>query len=103
MVVFTVKVFRCVFLFNLLFFVPTSYYNASSHHREEPGPGVPDDLLVGMKGLLLGACDSSFFRLKQPSSPSLLTTLMAPPLGLLPVHVFSESEIHSQAYYSRYS
>ena len=35
---------------------------SSSHHSEEPGPNVLDDLLAGMKGLLLGPPEPSFLQ-----------------------------------------
>lgn len=78
---------------------------SSSHHCEEPGPDVPDDLLEDVKGLLRRLKSILFFRLKQPSSPSLpsqglcsslLITLMVPPLGLLPVYVFPGSRTQNQ-------
>lgn len=45
--------FYLLFLHLLLITNDTSHVS-SSHHCEEPGPDVPDDLLAGMKELLLG-------------------------------------------------
>lgn len=66
----------CLF-FNLFFFyllLITNYAPcvSSFHHCEEPGPDVPDNLLVGMKGLLLGA--------PEPFLQAEATQLPQPPL-----------------------
>lgn len=54
---------------------------SSSRHCEEPGPDVPDDLLVGMKGLLLGRPETTFLQAEatQLPQPPLTGPVLQPP------------------------